>query len=78
MYFYYKETKKIEDPRYRTCAKCGGRFRLHYGGFSEYPRCDYHGKIINGRCIHCDQDNNSCGCLCIAKVTWWERLTGWL
>jgi len=71
----YKEAKQ---PKYRICAKCKKPFQLYQGGYSQYRCCSYHGKIINGKCIQCDKDGNSYTCLCLAEVTWWERLTGHL
>ena len=69
----YKE-KKL--PKYRICDKCKKSFRLHSGGYSKYKRCLYHGKIIDGICVQCGESRHKYICLCIAEVTWWERLTG--
>jgi hypothetical protein len=69
----YKEKKQ---SKYRICAKCKKPFKLYSGGYSQYKTCLHHGKIINGKCVQCDKKKDNYTCLCIAEVTWWEKITG--
>ena len=68
---------KIKEPVYATCRKCGDRFKLDYGGYSERPSCRNHRG--NGKeCKDCHLPFPiTCNCYHVEK-TWWSFLFGWI
>lgn len=57
----YKDNKDVLIKKY--CKKCGDKFKVHYGGFSQRRSCREH-YFVNGNCTHCHKEKGLNGSNC--------------